>query len=311
MSFYSTSDEDQSYKVESRFMGDDGAVAIMAEAVDFEEQITLDMLKSDYLETKAIKESATEEELAAISEGTVADIAKKIKDFFIKLGKRIKDFVLGWIARIRAKLTSDNKAFYNKYKNQVANADDMEVEYRKVANLSAFKGGKDEDTVSYLINQYKINEFKDGADVNAVEEVEIDEDALKDEAASKFFGFKVEFKDLKKNVEEHAYTDSEKTEVKFKEIKNEVTNLLTNGDSALKDIEKMGKHTDDVCKKTAADASKAAKSSRVAQRYSKVCSIYGTVVSKAVGAVASIYKEQLSQARTTFAKAVQYKPKED
>ena len=114
MSFITTYDDYYGVDTNSRFAGEDGAYQLMTEAISFEEEMTLTMLKADYLEARAIKESASEDEIESIREGTVGDVVTKVKNFFIKIGKKIRAFVYGWVARIRGKFTSDNKAFYNK-----------------------------------------------------------------------------------------------------------------------------------------------------------------------------------------------------
>lgn len=314
MSFYSAFDENVNYDVEPRFTGEDGAAALMIESLNFEEQITLDMLKSDYLEAKAIKESASEEEIAAITEASVKDIAAKIKNFFIKLGKRIKEFVLGWVARIRAKLTSNNEKFYNKYKDQVNNAGDMKVDYRKTNPLSSYSGSdkSPQDTLDAIKKAYKISEKPE--DPNKLEDAsDVNKEDVKNTAVNTFFGkTDLKYDDLKKNLEEYAYKTSDKEEVTFDDIRSEVEDLLKNGNRELESLKRKAENAERSCKNAANEAEKGVnKNTRLAQRMSTVASVAGTVLSKSFSTVMSIYKEQLSQARTVFAKAVQYRPKED
>lgn len=314
MSFYSTFDENVNYDVEPRFTGEDGAAALMIESLNFEEQITLDMLKSDYLEAKAIKESASEEEIAAITEASIKSIAIKIKNFFIKLGKRIKEFVLGWVARIRAKLTSNNEKFYNKYKDQVNNAGDMKVDYRAVVPFAKFAGGINNPGTAFdaVFDAYKIktDSFKHP---NTVEDTsDVDKEEVKNDAVCALFGFNdLKFNDLKKTLEDHAYKTSGKEEVTFDRIRGEVEGLLKNGNKVLDDLKKGAENNDRECKEIASDAEKDLENTRLAQKMSAAASTLGAVMSRSFSAVMSIYKEQLSQARSVFAKAVQYRPKED
>lgn len=312
MSFYSNY-EDYNESVEARFTGETGAVEIFAEALRFEEDITLEMLQADYREAKAIKESASAEEIEALTEGTVGDVWKKIKDFFIKFGQRIKAFVLGWVARIRAKFTSNNKKFYNKYKDQVKRtADDLELEYRKTKDVNSWANIDETGTITELMNIHKINNTTADDKLEDLDK-DMDQDEIKNNAMKKFFkGNDVSFDNAKDDLEELAYSDSSKENYKFGEIKDEVVDLMSNGDTNLEKFVKIAKKLDDTCRKTADNirGGKSAKNSTAAARISKVASIYTKVASKGVSAITSIYKEQLSQARTAFAKAVQYHPKD-
>lgn len=312
MSFYSNY-EDYNESVEARFTGETGAVEIFAEALRFEEDITLEMLQADYREAKAIKESASAEEIEALNEGTVGDVWKKIKDFFIKFGQRIKAFVLGWVARIRAKFTSNNKKFYTKYKDKVKKAaDDLELEYRKTKSVDSWADIDETGTITELMNIHKINnKFAD----DKLEDLDrdMDQDEIKNNAMKKFFkGNSVSFDNTKDDLEELAYSDSSKQNYKFSEIKDEVVGLMSNGDDKLEKFVKIAKKLDDTCRKTAGGirGEKDAKNSTAAARISKVATIYSKVASKGISNITSIYKEQLGQARTAFAKAVQYRPKD-
>lgn len=312
MSFYSNY-EDYNESVEARFTGETGAVEIFAEALRFEEDITLEMLQADYREAKAIKESASAEEIEALNEGTVGDVWKKIKDFFIKFGQRIKAFVLGWVARIRAKFTSNNKKFYNKYKDQVKRtADDLELEYRKIKDVSSWADIDETGTITELMDIHKINNTTADDKLEDLDK-DMDQDEIKNNAMKKFFkGKDVSFDNTKDDLEQLAYSDSSKENYKFGEIKDEVVSLMSNGDEKLKNFVNIAKKIDDTCKKTADKirGGKSAKNSTAAARISKVASIYSRVASRGINSITSIYKEQLGQARTAFAKAVQYHPKD-
>ena len=309
MSFITTYDDDYSVDTNSRFAGEDGAYQLMSEAISFEEEMTLTMLKADYLEARAIKESASEDEIESIREGTVGDVVTKVKNFFIKIGKKIKAFIYGWIARIRAKFASDNKAFYNKYKDKVNGKDDLEVEYRKPKDVETWAKFNAEACMTSLLNSYNLKK----ADTNDTVG-ELDPNFDKDDAANA--GMKayctnitnIELKSCKKDMEDEAWESTSKDKEKFSKIQSDVEKLLQAGDAKLKAFKKAADDADKTCK-TEADAVAKIKHGKAASRYSSVATAFSKIVSTANGAAMSIYKEQLSQARSVYAKAVQHKPK--
>ena len=309
MSFITTYDDDYSVDTNSRFAREDGAYQLMTEAISFEEEMTLTMLKADYLEARAIKESASEDEIESIREGTVGDVVTKVKNFFIKIGKKIKAFIYGWIARIRAKFASDNKAFYNKYKDKVNGKDDLEVEYRKPKDVGTWAGFDASACMTSLLNSYNLKK----ADTNDTVG-ELDPNFDKDDAANA--GMKayctninnIELKSCKKDMEDEAWESTSKDKEKFSKIQSDVEKLLQAGDTKLKAFKKAADDADKTCK-TEADAVAKIKHGKAASRYSSVATAFSKIVSTANGAAMSIYKEQLSQARSVYAKAVQYKPK--
>lgn len=310
MSFITTYDDDYSVDINSRFAREDGAYQLMTEAINFEEEMTLTMLKADYLEARAIKESASEEELESIREGTVGDVASKVKNFFVGIGKKIRDFVYGWITRIRAKFVSDNKAFYNKYKDEVNGKDDLEVEYRQPKDAGTWAEFDAEGCMKALLKSYKL-EGKSSAD-DDVEDLGDDFD--KEETLNA--GIKaycknitnIELNTCKKDMEDEAWDGTSKDKVKFVKIQSEVESLLQNGDAKLKLFKKAADSADKECKKQAGDVAKI-KHGKAASRYSSVAAAFSKIVTTTNGAAMSIYKEQLSQARSIYAKAVQYKSK--
>lgn len=312
MSFITTYDDDYSVDTNSRFAREDGAYQLMTEAISFEEEMTLTMLKADYLEARAIKESASEDEIESIREGTVGDVVTKVKNFFIKIGKKIKAFIYGWIARIRAKFASDNKAFYNKYKDKVNGKDDLEVEYRKPNPVNTWANFDESKCVDSLLKSYNLRSGV--TDVQSDDQVTdladgFDKDDEADKALKAYCNDKnYELKSCKKDMEDDAWADSSKDKVRFSSIQTDIEKLLTSGDKQVDVFKKNADNADKKCKEVAGDLSKV-KHGKIASRYSSVATAFSKIVSTANGAAMSIYKEQLSQARSVYAKAVQHKPK--
>ena len=118
----------------------------------------------------------------------------------------------------------------------------------------------------------------------------------------------IELKSCKKDMEDEAWESTSKDKEKFSKIQSDVEQLLQAGDAKLKTFKKAADDADKTCKTQAGDVSKI-KNGKAASRYSSVATAFSKIVSTANGAAMSIYKEQLSQARSVYAKAVQYKPK--
>ena len=309
MSFITTYDDDYSVDTNSRFAGEDGAYQLMTEAISFEEEMTLTMLKADYLEARAIKESASEDEIESIREGTVGDVVTKVKNFFTKIGKKIKAFIYGWIARIRGKFTSDNKAFYNKYKDKVNGKDDLEVEYRRPNAVGTWADFKPENSVKSLLTSYNLSTSATKDDQVTDLPDDFDKEDVVNKALKAYCNDRAyELKSCKKDMEDDAWTDSSKDKVKFSSIQSEVEDLLTKGDKQVDTFKKNADKADKVCKETAGEVAKV-KHGKIASRYSSVAAAFSKIVSTANGAAMSIYKEQLAQARSVYAKAVQHTPK--
>jgi len=309
MSFITTYDDDYSVDTNSRLANEDGAYQLMTEAISFEEEMTLTMLKADYLEARAIKESASEDEIESIREGTVGDVVTKVKNFFIKLGKKIKAFIYGWIARIRGKFTSDNKAFYNKYKDKVNGKDDLEVEYRKPSAVGTWADFKPENSVKSLLASYNLSDSATEDDQVTDLPDDFDKEDVVNKALKAYCNNRAyELKSCKKDMEDDAWADSSKDKVKFSSIQSEVEELLTKGDKQVDTFKKNADKADKVCKEIAGEVAKV-KHGKIASRYSSVAAAFSKIVSTANGAAMSIYKEQLAQARSVYAKAVQHTPK--
>ena len=306
MSFITTYDDDYSVDTNSRFAREDGAYQLMTEAISFEEEMTLTMLKADYLEARAIKESASEEEIESLREGTVGDVVTKVKNFFIKIGKRIKEFIYGWIARIRAKFASDNKAFYNKYKDKVNGKDDLEVEYRQPKSVDTWAKFDAEACLKSLLTSYNLNTSGTVGELSA----NFDKDDVANAGMKAYCTNinNIELKTCKKDMSDAAWESTSTNKEKFSSIRSDVEQLLQNGDDKLKVFKKAADDADKTCKSQAGVVAKI-KHGKAASRFSSVAAAFSKIVTTANGAAMSIYKEQLSQARSVYAKAVQYKPK--
>lgn len=272
---------------------------LMTESINFQDDMTLQLLHADYLELKAIKESASESEIERIEESVLTDATTKIKEFFIKIGAKIKNFVYVWAARIYAKFCRNNKAFFNKYKNIVKKKGDFEVLYRKTNELEKWAKFDTNKCLNTLKAEFKVD------DESAELDEDFNRDDVRDKAIAAYCDYDVKFDSCKKDMEEQAW-DGDKDTVQFNSIKNEVEKLLQDGDKQLALFKKNASDAEKKCKDESKTISKN-KNSKAISRMSSVASIFGAVITKATGASISIYREQLSQARSVYAKAIRQK----
>lgn len=273
---------------------------LMTESINFQDDMTLQLLHADYLELKAIKESASESEIERIEESVLTDAIKKIKEFFIKIGTKIKNFVYTWVARIYAKFCRSNKAFFNKYKNTVKKKDDFEVLYRKTNKLDKWVKFDANKCLNTLKDEFKVE------DESAELAEDFDRDDVRDKALAAYCGYDVKFDSCKKDMEEQAW-DGDKDTVHFSSIKIEVEELLQDGDKQLERFKKNASDAEKKCKDESKRINSDKNNNKAITRMSSVASIFGAVITKAAAASTSIYKEQLSQARTVYAKAIRQK----
>lgn len=90
---------------------------IMSECINTEHAIFMKMMDQDFAEcyNKHNPSVMTESNLEAIQEASVGDIFKRVKDFIIKIGKKLMGILDNIIARIKMLCTKDGKDIVNKY----------------------------------------------------------------------------------------------------------------------------------------------------------------------------------------------------
>ena len=299
--FTSTEDTYNDIYIENahRYEDEYGINLITLEAVQFGQEVFGDMVRYD------IQECTT----GVVQEGVVQDIWEKVKAFFKKAWNKIKLFFKGLYAKILARMTSDNKAFYNKYHKDVDDNTDalsMEVKYKEV-NLDKAKN---------------INENNVKAAILAMKNVKTNEteNMFKEAAQLLFSGVQKDVSDiasLKKELKELAIGDE--NEVKFSTIKKTIEDILKDGNKTVKDAQdvekkclKAIKKAEDEFKKLPEDSS--TKSTDLTDNRSGTLRAAATLVSIVTtysSAVVDIIKFRNSQARKIYARAVSYRESYD
>lgn len=258
-----------------------GLGVIALECTQFEAEIFADCVRSDIKECALVQEGA---DVATFQEGAWETIKTKVVNFVKKVWAKVKAFFNGWYAKIAARVMSDNKAFYNKFKKDVENKSDLdklEVKYEEPTN--AAYGAKDFSSLS-LAN------FAEADTADIIKAIYTGVEASSHAEA-------------KKEILNAAFSD-EKT-VNFKDIKSDVVGELTNG-AALKEAQKRFKEVDGKLAKTVSELTKG-------KEEVKNISVIANAAAKAQVTVAecavAIAKKKAAQARRLFAKAVAYNPK--
>lgn len=258
-----------------------GLGVIALECTQFESEIFAECVHSDMKEYALVQEGA---DVEAFQEGAWETIKTKVVEFVKKVWAKVKAFFNGWYAKVAARVMSDNKAFYNKFKKDVENKTDLdklEVKYEKPSN--AAYGAKEFGSLT-LANYAE----SDTADIIKAIYTGV-------EATS--------HAEAKKEILKAAFED-EKT-VTFKDIKSDVVAELTNGE-ALKEAQKQFKSVDGKLAKTVSDLTKGKEEVKNISAIANAAAKAQVTIAECAVAIA---KKKAAQARRLFAKAVAFNPK--
>ena len=257
-----------------------GLGVIALECTQFEAEIFGECVRSDMKEYALVQEGA---DVEAFQEASWETVKTKVVNFVKKVWAKIKAFFNGWYAKIAARLMSDNKAFYNKFKKSLDSKDlsKLEVKYEapksltvSIADFSTLTGGK----------------FKD-ADASDV----IDACYLGITASS--------HAEAKKEIIEESFDDE--NEVKYTSIASAIESELKDS-KAVKDAQKEYVKADKKLAKTISDLQKANKET---ENIAIIANAHAKANVTLLEAKLAVAKKTASQARRIFAKAVAYSPK--
>ena len=257
-----------------------GLGVIALECTQFEAEIFGECVRSDMKEYALVQEGA---DVEAFQEASWESVKTKVVNFVKKVWAKIKAFFNGWYAKIAARLMSDNKAFYNKFKKSLDSKDlsKLEVKYEApksltvaIADFSTLTGGK----------------FKD-ADASDV----IDACYLGITASS--------HAEAKKEIIEESFDDE--NEVKYTSIASTIESELKDS-KAVKDAQKEYVKADKKLAKTISDLQKANKET---ENIAIIANAHAKANVTLLEAKLAVAKKTASQARRIFAKAVAYSPK--
>lgn len=257
-----------------------GLGIIALECTQFEAEIFGECVRSDMKEYALVQEGA---DLEAFQEASWETVKTKVVNFVKKVWAKIKAFFNGWYAKVAARLMSDNKAFYNKFKKSLDSKDlsKLEVKYEapksltvSTAELSELTGGK----------------FKDSDASDVIEA------CYKGITASSHA-------EAKKEIIAESFSDEE--EVKYTSIASEIESELSSS-KAVKDAQKEYTKADKKLAKAISDLQKANKDT---ENIAIIANAHAKANVTLLEAKLAVAKKTAAQARRVFAKAVAYSPK--
>lgn len=261
-----------------------GLGLIALECTQFEAEIFGECVRSDMKEYALVQEGA---EIEPFQEASWEVVKTKVVNFLKKVWAKIKAFFNGWYAKIAARVMSDNKAFYNKFKKSLESKDlsKLEVKYEEPEDKTF--------TVKSEITSYSDKKYE-----------EADASDILEEVYSNIGTGISSHAEAKKEMLEQAFKDED--EVKYTSIAAAVENELKDS----KSVKKAQKEYVKAEKKLAKKISDAQKNNKETIKniaiIANACSKADVVLLEAELAIA---KKTASQARRVFAKAVAYSPK--
>lgn len=257
-----------------------GLGVIALECTQFEAEIFGECVRSDMKEYALVQEGA---DVEAFQEASWETVKTKVVNFVKKVWAKIKAFFNGWYAKVAARVMSDNKAFYNKFKKSLDSKDlsKLEVKYEapksltvSIVELSELTGGK----------------FKDSDASDVIEA------CYKGITASSHA-------EAKKEILAESFGDEE--EVKYTSIASEIESELSSS-KAVKDAQKEYTKADKKLAKAISDLQKANKDT---ENISIIANAHAKANVTLLEAKLAVAKKTAAQARRVFAKAVAYSPK--
>ena len=261
-----------------------GLGLIALECTQFEAEIFGECVRSDMKEYALVQEGA---EIEPFQEASWEVVKTKVVNFLKKVWAKIKAFFNGWYAKIAARVMSDNKAFYNKFKKSLESKDlsKLEVKYEEPEDKTF--------TVKSEITSYSDKKYE-----------EADASDILEEVYSNIGTGISSHAEAKKEMLEQAFKDEDK--VKYTSIAAAVENELKDS-KAVKNAQKEYVKAEKKLAKKISDAQKNNKETiKNIAIIANACSKADVVLLEAELAIA---KKTASQARRVFAKAVAYSPK--
>lgn len=258
-----------------------GLGIITLECTQFEAEIFGECVRSDMKEFALVQEGA---DVEAFQEASWESVKTKVVNFVKKVWAKVKAFFNGWYAKIAARLMSDNKAFYNKFKKSLDSKDlsKLEVKYEAPKSLAV--------TIAEFSTLTADGKFKD-ADASVVIEA-----CYKGITASSHA-------EAKKEIMEESFNDED--EVKYTSIASTIESELKES-KAVKEAQKEYVKAEKKLAKTISDLQKANKET---ENIAIIANAHSKANVTLLEAKLAVAKKTASQARRVFAKAVAYSPK--
>lgn len=198
----------------------------------------------DMSEMYSIKEGVSDEVLQEGAVDTAKRMWEAIKQFFIKLGAKIKSIFTAFIAKLQSYFTKDLKGFVEKYRKNIQNKNfkGMKAKYAMPKGDSYIGGESAAKSFSSVKFEFRYN---DKASEDEIDRAEWIENYYSDASSGKATN-KAEYKEY---VHELAYNDEEVKDDWDYNAVNAVANRLVKNTKALEDLNRANKSAQDSIKK--------------------------------------------------------------
>ena len=194
-------------EADTNYDGGIGCQVAMVESYQNEFEFLKGQVVSDVKEYAMIKESASEEEIAAMQEGTVSSVWNKLKELVKKVIAKVKGIFKAFIARLEAFMGKNGHAFYTKYEKVLHDGTDiskLKFKYAKPKKKFDLSGSIGNITLSTVVGG--MGDDDDASDI---------EDKLLDQISG---GVCKEGKSVAKDLKESFFEDEEEVEAKNTEV---------------------------------------------------------------------------------------------
>lgn len=202
-------------------------------------------IASDFQEAMAIKEGR---DIEALQEASLSGMWEAIKNFFKKLGDKIKSMFTAFIAKMESYMKKDTKAYVEKYRsviNKKANFKDMKAKFSK-PKLDGYVWNKD-----YNFTNLDIKAFE-----NKPEDDDFDVDDFIDDCLKNAIGSSTTKKEFQKDLHDLLYEDEEvKDDWTLNDI-NAAMSRMVDADKAIRDLKSRNDSLQSQIKKVISDISK-------------------------------------------------------
>lgn len=329
------------------YQGEIGAYTILAENVQNDMAMFNSMLAGDFVESKAIHESADASEILVLTENAGMRLIDNIKAFLKKTYEKIKGLIQSFITRMQTVVTRDNKKLVDNHRRAVLTKDLSKFKF----SWSAVKDNKDSvypkviaDTGSVIGRLQERVESSAGikfdnmslANMAAVADSSTESMSAEGKAADVasamgISGSGLEYGSLTKGVMEHLFEDKEEVEGMSDALRNNIMNALSESKEVikgLKDAEKkidtqyskelarLNKLSNEFSKLTAGgkkigendvDANEAGKAVRGVNKVYEMVKTLQEINTKTISTTMSVIKIKIKESRAAFSRAAAYR----
>lgn len=177
------------------YSGAVGCQLMIAEGFQNDFALFKQVVASDVKESKLLRESAGEDEVAALQEGALDGYWERIKAFIKKIIAKMKGILTGFVAKLEAWMGKNGADFLRKYKREIygKDVDGLKVRYSEPnANIAEWS--------------YSFKQFGEKANIDK----DTEHSDLVDEALSSALGSKTDKGDFRKDFHEKFFKDEEK-----------------------------------------------------------------------------------------------------